>query len=135
MTTDNPHPIDVHVGERVRITRLAAHKSQTDLASAVGVSFQQVQKYEKGTNRISASRLFQFAEILDVDIAHFFRGVEPESGRGPAPYVTGKLGRADIDLVGRIADVDDTKIKRAIIDVIDCLPQRGPGRRRNPSSG
>ena len=135
MTTTSPHSIDVRVGERVRITRLAARKSQTDLANAAGVSFQQVQKYEKGTNRISASRLFQFAEILGVDVAHFFRGAETESGGGPGLDVTSKLERADIKLVSQIADIRDTKIKQAIIDLIDCLPMRGTHRRHHPTNG
>ena len=118
----NSHPVDVHVGERVRITRLAARLSQTALADAVGVSFQQVQKYEKGTNRISASRLFQFAEILGVDVAHFFHGVDARNSGGPALEITRKLGRADIKLVGQIAGIRDARMKRAIIDLIDSLP-------------
>ena len=128
----NSHPVDVHVGERVRITRLAARLSQTALADAVGVSFQQVQKYEKGTNRISASRLFQFAEILGVDVAHFFHGVKARSSGGPALEITRQLGRADIKLVGQIAGIRDTRMKRAIIDLIDCLPPRGA---RRPTNG
>ncbi len=130
---NSPHPIDVHVGERVRITRLAARMSQTALADAGGVSFQQVQKYEKGTNRISASRLFQFAEILGVEVAHFFRGAEVRNRGGPALDVTRQLERADVELVNQIAGIRSAKMKRAIIDLIDCLPAAS-GRRPRAST-
>ena len=67
-----PDPVDIHVGSRLRIRRLMLKMSQTDLAKTAGITFQQVQKYEKGTNRISSSRLQQFANVLDVQITYFF---------------------------------------------------------------
>ena len=80
---DSVHPIDRHVGERVRMARASRGLSQTALATAGGVSFQQVQKYEKGTNRIGASRLFEFAEFLGVDISYFFVGAVSEGNGVP----------------------------------------------------
>ena len=71
-TSAGPHPIDIMVGKRVRLRRLQRSMSQTELAVKVGVTFQQVQKYEKGTNRISCSRLSEMAEALDVPINFFF---------------------------------------------------------------
>src|SRR3977135_27558 len=71
-TSAGPHPIDIMVGKRVRLRRLQLSMSQTELAVKVGVTFQQVQKYEKGTNRISCSRLSEMAEALDVPITSFF---------------------------------------------------------------
>ncbi|HLQ91194.1 MAG TPA: helix-turn-helix domain-containing protein [Xanthobacteraceae bacterium] len=71
-TSAGPHPIDIMVGKRVRLRRLQLSMSQTELAVKVGVTFQQVQKYEKGTNRISCSRLSEMAEALDVPINFFF---------------------------------------------------------------
>lgn len=68
------HPVDRHVGRRVQEKRLGLGLSQTALAQAVGVSFQQVQKYEKGTNRVSASKLFEIAEFMREEIAFFFDG-------------------------------------------------------------
>ena len=68
------HPVDRHVGRRVQEKRLGLGLSQTALAQAVGVSFQQVQKYEKGTNRVSASKLFEIAELMREEIAFFFDG-------------------------------------------------------------
>src|SRR5487761_1538615 len=78
----NPTPrrvreIDVHIGERLRVAREAYNISQEVLANALGVTFQQVQKYEKGTNRISAGRLFEAAHALDQPIAFFFEGLKP----------------------------------------------------------
>ena len=79
MSLDNPNPTDRYVGARVRMRRLMLGMSQELLGSAVGVSFQQIQKYEKGTNRVSASRLQQFANILNVPASFFFEGAEPSS--------------------------------------------------------
>jgi transcriptional regulator with XRE-family HTH domain len=70
----SPNPIDVHVGRRIRLQRMMRKMSQSDLGDAVGVTFQQIQKYEKGTNRVSASRLQQFAAVLHVPISFFFEG-------------------------------------------------------------
>lgn len=71
-----PHPIDVHVGQRVRARRKMLGMSQTQLGVQLGVTFQQVQKYERGTNRIGSSRLFQMSTTLDVPVAYFFEGAE-----------------------------------------------------------
>jgi len=67
----NPNPTDKHVGSRIRMQRLMLHKSQTELANALGITFQQVQKYEKSTNRVSASRLQQTSEFLGVPVSFF----------------------------------------------------------------
>lgn len=86
--TEEPHPVDRHVGRRVQEKRLDLGLTQTALARAVGVSFQQVQKYEKGTNRVSASKLFEMAEFMKVDIPFFFQGfkdAQPGLGEEEAP--------------------------------------------------
>ncbi len=70
--TGIPSPVDVHVGARLRVRRTLLGMSQTNLGDAIGVTFQQMQKYEKGTNRISASRLFALSRVLDVPIQYFF---------------------------------------------------------------
>jgi transcriptional regulator with XRE-family HTH domain len=72
---DGPDPIDRYVGSRVRARRVGIRLSQTKLGEAIGVTFQQVQKYENGTNRIGASNLFKIAKTLGVDVAYFFEGV------------------------------------------------------------
>lgn len=71
---DEPNPVDVFVGQRLKTRRNLIGITQENLAEAAGITFQQVQKYEKGRNRLSASRLFQFARVLNVPIAYFFEG-------------------------------------------------------------
>lgn len=84
MTTDTPNPIDVHVGRRVRLRRQALNLSQERLADSLGLSFQQVQKYERGTNRISASKLFEISRTLRTPVGFFYEGLDdpgaPEGG-------------------------------------------------------
>ena len=72
MVSKKPNPIDIHVGSRVRLRRTMQGVSQEKLGEALGVTFQQVQKYEKGTNRIGASRMQQIAEVLKVPVSFFF---------------------------------------------------------------
>ena len=99
-----PNPVDKHVGSRVRMRRMMLGMSQEKLGDALGLTFQQVQKYEKGTNRIGASRLQQISHILQVPVAFFFEGaptVHPTSrheGMGDAPspaYVSDFLATSD----------------------------------------
>ncbi len=71
-----PHPVDVHVGSRVRLQRKLLGMSQTDLGNALGLTFQQIQKNERGTNRIGSSRLYLLCHVLDVSIEYFFEGLE-----------------------------------------------------------
>jgi transcriptional regulator with XRE-family HTH domain len=71
-----PNPIDVHVGQRIRQRRTLLGMSQERLAEAIGLTFQQVQKYERGANRVGSSRLFDLARVLDVPISHFFEEME-----------------------------------------------------------
>ncbi len=73
---NSPDPVDVHVGQRVRARRKMLGLSQTQLGKELGVTFQQVQKYERGTNRIGSSRLFRLSSALDVPVAYFFEGAE-----------------------------------------------------------
>jgi len=73
-----PHPVDVHVGKRIRHRRWLVGMTQQQLAQSVGIKFQQIQKYETGANRVSASRLWDIAESLDVDVSFFFEGLASE---------------------------------------------------------
>src|SRR5206468_3295255 len=93
-----PNPIDKHVGSRVRMRRMMLTMSQTKLGDALSLTFQQVQKYEKGTNRISASRLQHSAHILQVPVTFFFEGRRaygrtPGKGRGAVAGLRGRLPR------------------------------------------
>ena len=78
-------PVDTHIGQRIRARRTLLGLSQTDLAHAAGISFQQVQKYENGTNRVGASRLQQFSEALGVPPSYFFEGAPTIGKKQPAP--------------------------------------------------
>lgn len=75
-----PHPVDVHVGKRIRHRRWLVGMTQQNLAERVGIKFQQIQKYETGANRVSASRLWDIADALDVQISFFFEGLDAEAG-------------------------------------------------------
>ncbi len=85
---DSPDPIDKYVGSRVRTRRVGMRLSQTDLGRAIGVSFQQVQKYENAANRVSASSLYKIAKVLGVDVAYFYDGMAEY-----VPKARGKRGR------------------------------------------
>ncbi|KRS12297.1 Cro/Cl family transcriptional regulator [Roseovarius atlanticus] len=75
-----PHPVDVHVGKRIRHRRWLVGMTQQQLAESVGIKFQQIQKYETGANRVSASRLWDIADALDVEVSFFFEGLDQEDG-------------------------------------------------------
>src|SRR5712664_2893543 len=99
----SPNPIDKHVGSRVRMRRMMLGMSQTKLGDALGITFQQVQKYEKGTNRISASRLQQISHTLQLPVSFFFEGSPHVPGQhkgngatAPSPtYVTDFLATSE----------------------------------------
>lgn len=80
-----PNPVDVHVGGRVRLRRVILGMSQEKMGAAIGLTFQQVQKYERGSNRISASRLFDLSRVLDVPVSFFFDDM-PDDVAGASPY-------------------------------------------------
>lgn len=86
------HPIDVQVGLRLRQRRLFTKMTQTALANAVGLTFQQIQKYETGGNRIASSRLYEFAIILDVPVSYFFHNIEPRAQCGKGRFRPLKSG-------------------------------------------
>ena len=81
------HPVDVHVGKRIRHRRWLVGMTQQQLAEKVGIKFQQIQKYETGTNRVSASRLWDIADALDVDVSFFFAGIEEDGGEGDVAQI------------------------------------------------
>lgn len=81
-----PHPVDIHVGKQLRVQRIIMGLSQEALAKAVGITFQQVQKYERGINRMSASRLFDFSRVLSVPVSFFFEGYEVPANGNESEY-------------------------------------------------
>jgi transcriptional regulator with XRE-family HTH domain len=129
MVKKDPNPIDKHVGSRVRMRRVMLGMSQEKLGDALDLTFQQVQKYEKGTNRIGASRLQQISLILQVPVAFFFEGVPtpqgPARGMGgmkeaPSPaYVSDFLASSDgIALTKAFTRLKNSKLRRRIVDLV-----------------
>ena len=126
-----PNPIDVHVGSRVRLKRTLDKMSQEKLGEALGVTFQQVQKYEKGTNRIGASRMQQIAETLGVPISFFFEGApgseDSADGDGmreadAATYVTDFLSTSEgIELNSAFVRIPNAAVRRKVIDLVRIL--------------
>jgi transcriptional regulator with XRE-family HTH domain len=126
----NPNPIDRHVGGRVRMRRLIVRMSQEKLGEALGITFQQVQKYEKGTNRIGASRLQQIAEVLGVPIEFFFEGVPHVTSQGVvasdvAPgYVADFLSTSEgVQLTRAFVRVTDPNVRRRLISLVKAMAQ------------
>src|SRR3979411_826877 len=97
MSTRNPNPIDKHVGSRLRMRRMMLGMSQEKLGDALGLTFQQVQKYEKGVNRVSASRLQHISQILQVPVPFFFEGAPggSEGAPGAPSYINEFLATSD----------------------------------------
>jgi len=94
-----PHPVDVHVGKRIRTRRWMLGQTQQQIADAVGVKFQQVQKYETGANRVSASRLFEIAKALNTPISFFFEEIESQGNETEHQDSLMENGAADEDHV------------------------------------
>ena len=121
--------IDKHVGNRVRMRRLMLDMSQTALADGLGISFQQVQKYEKGTNRISASRLQQIADVLEVPVPFFFEELpaqttaqEREATSVSPTMVNDFLATAEgLELCRSFTRIKDRKRRSAIVDLVELL--------------
>ena len=124
--TGVPAPVDVHVGARVRTRRLLIGMNQETLARALGLTFQQIQKYEGGANRISASRLSQIAEVLDVPIAYFFTGLESSEGEASAGELATRerMQRPEaIELIRAYYAITDQRIRNQFLDMIKAVAQ------------
>jgi len=127
MTKRAPNPIDKHVGSRIRMQRLLLHMSQQALAGELGLTFQQVQKYEKGANRVGASRLQQIASALKVTPAFFFEGIpagpdeKRHGAREPMPeFISDFLASADgLALVKAFMRIADAKLRRSLVTFVE----------------
>jgi len=124
-------PTDQYVGNRVRMRRLMLGLSQTELATAVGVTFQQVKKYEKGSNRISASRLQQMSKVLNVPIPFFFEhqrknGKSSEAVVGAPNQIDALLAtRSGLALVRAFTQIKEPKLRRTIVSMVEEVAGRG----------
>ena len=132
------HPVDVHVGARMRQRRTLLGMSQEKLGTAVGLTFQQIQKYERGSNRIGSSRLFEFAKVLDVPVSYFFDEMpsnalagRPMSGRGKkgfgeaaTPFEQEKdplIKRETLELVRAYYRITDPRVRKRVFELTKSL--------------
>jgi transcriptional regulator with XRE-family HTH domain len=136
--TGTPNPVDVHVGSRVRLRRTLLGFSQGKLGKAVGLTFQQIQKYEQGATRIGASRLYALSRVLDVPVAFFFMEMLPEiSGKGgkPVPGLAERIQeelwaaplakRETLELVRAYYRIKDPNVRKRVFELVKSLPVLG----------
>ena len=125
--TGIPNPIDIHVGNRIRMRRLLLGMNQETLANALGLTFQQVQKYEGGANRVSASRLSAMAEILNVPISYFFGDLRDEAEISPEDQqLRDQLQRPEtIELIRMYYAIPDPNVRHHFLDMTKALAEAG----------
>ena len=129
-----PRPVDVHVGRRVRLRRTMLGLSQEKLGEAIGLTFQQVQKYERGANRIGASRLYELSQILEVPVSFFFDDMPAEvaetGGRpassppreGPESYgYDPMVKRETLELVRAYYKIKDPNVRKSVFDLVKSM--------------
>lgn len=131
MSKRMPNPVDVHVGNRIRMRRMLIGMSQEKLGERLGLTFQQVQKYEKGTNRVSASRLFHVAQVLSVPVQFFYEdlpaGVEDDSALGFAEsteqaVITNFLNSTEgLQLNRAFHQISDPDVRRRVVDLVKSI--------------
>ena len=125
-----PNPIDIHVGGRIRLRRNMLGLSQEKLGEQLGITFQQIQKYEKGTNRVGASRLQNISSILNVPVSFFFEDAPGDNRTGAAGmeeasssnYVVDFLSSSEgLQLNRAFVKISDPKVRRRIVDLVKAL--------------
>ena len=126
----HPNPVDVYVGSRVRLRRTLLGMSQEKLGKAVNLTFQQIQKYERGANRIGSSRLYQLASVLNVPVSFFFEGVEVRISRAEAGVSEGEQEafesdqlsqRETLELVRAYYRISDPSVRKKIFDLVKAV--------------
>ena len=127
-SSEHPDPVDIHVGGRVRLRRTLLGMSQEKLGGALGLTFQQVQKYERGTNRIGSSRLYHLSHILDVPVSFFFDDMPVEvAGGGFAEggqqvYDQEKLSRREtLELVRAYYQIEDPEVRKRMFELVKAI--------------
>lgn len=133
MSKKVPNSVDKHVGSRVRMRRMMLGMSQEKLGEALGLTFQQVQKYEKGTNRVGASRIQQISEILQVPVSFLFEGGSTGASsrtegmsEAPSPaYITDFLATSEgLALIRAFTRISDAKLRRSIVNMVEQIAAR-----------
>lgn len=118
-----PHKVDVEVGKKIRVQRTMRKMSQTELGNRIGVTFQQVQKYERGSNRVSASKLVEIARALDVDVRLFFDGLEEDTGSNDNKPVSPSFvsSRQGLLLNAAFFAISDERIRENILRLVQTI--------------
>jgi transcriptional regulator with XRE-family HTH domain len=127
MSAKSPNPTDKHVGNRVRMRRMMAKMSQTTLGNAMSISFQQLQKYENGTNRLSAGRLHQLSHILQVSVSFFFEGLllASEASSEEGADIDDFLATSDgLSLTKYFLRIKNSNLRRRIVDLVEQIAAR-----------
>jgi transcriptional regulator with XRE-family HTH domain len=129
MSTRSPDPVDVLVGRNIHIHRIDKGLTQTDLGKRIGVTFQQVQKYEQGMNRVGGGRLYKIADVLGLPISAFFEGADsPHHKVKESPSALLADPHA-LRLLRSFCKIDDIETRRAVTAVVELLASRGASRR------
>ena len=128
--TANPNPVDIHVGSRVRLRRTLLGMSQEKLGNALSLTYQQVQKYERGTNRIGSSRLFLLSKILDVPVSFFFDDMAAEVTSGQRGFAEAAQANFDqddlakretLELVRAYYKITDPAVRKRLFDLVKAI--------------
>ena len=122
-----PNPIDIHVGSRIRLRRTMLGMSQEKLGESLGITFQQIQKYEKGTNRVGASRLQNISSILNVPVSFFFEGLQP----GMEAQPVSSRQRMFLELARNFALIDNDKHQEALSQMARALAAQSQAHQRD----
>jgi len=141
--TGKPNPIDIHVGSRIRLRRTLLGMSQQKLGEAIGLTFQQVQKYERGANRVGSSRMFELARVLDVPISYFFEEMGADTAQRGRQHAMGYAvelpdsGEADpmtkretLELVRAYYKITDAKVRKRLFEMTKALAAASAGSER-----
>ena len=121
--TRSANEIDVHVGQRLRLARILRGLSQDELGKKVGVTFQQIQKYERGANRVSAGRLVALAKALELDILFFFQDLEQAQTGTERALPLSDLTDEDIDVVDALTKIENPRLKKTLLKLISELAE------------
>lgn len=121
----NASEIDQQVGERIRRRRVLLGLTQDHLGETLGISYQQIQKYETGANRVSAGRLFQIAQTLQIDVSHFFNGLSEVDHAEEDDLAASASSRNVIDLVRNFSRIEDDRIRTAVLSLVRSLADKG----------
>jgi len=131
--SDVPHPVDVHVGQRIKLRRTLMGMTQGKLGESIGLTFQQIQKYERGVNRVSASKLWQLSNVMDVAVSFFFEDM-PDDVRAAFPGYDGDTAESDIpaerltlhrrqslELVRTFSALSDPTVRKSVVDMVRAI--------------